>query len=89
MSLNAHIELSALEEELKYFLQRDESRLPSRGCFSRPSRALPSSTVENRVDLVVAPPANISRAAGTMTPADHIRGITNLIETLVSPGVSA
>jgi len=40
---------------------------PVRGCFSRPSRALPFSTMGNRVGPVVAPPANISRASGTRT----------------------
>lgn len=38
---------------------------PVGGCFSRPSRALPSSTRGNRVGPVVSPPANISRASGT------------------------
>jgi len=38
---------------------------PVRGCFSRPSRALPFSTMGNRVGPVVAPPANFSRASGT------------------------
>ncbi len=40
---------------------------PVLGCFSRPSRALPFSTMGNRVGPVVAPPANISRASGTKT----------------------
>jgi hypothetical protein len=38
---------------------------PSSARFSRPSRALPSSTMGDRVDPVVAPPANFSRASGT------------------------
>ena len=41
-----------------------------RGCFSRPSRALPFSTMGNRVGPVVAPPANISRASGTKTTSN-------------------
>ena len=36
-----------------------------RACFSRPSRALPFSTMGNRVGPVVAPPAHFSRASGT------------------------
>ncbi len=38
---------------------------PSFVRLSRPFRALPSSTMGNRVDPVVAPPANLFRASGT------------------------
>ena len=50
---------------------------PIRGCFSRPSRALPFSTMGNRVGPVVAPPANFSRASGTKSgphPAKRAEG---------------
>ncbi len=40
---------------------------PSSARFSRPSRALPSSTMGDRVDPVVAPPATLSRASGTQS----------------------
>lgn len=65
MSLEALKELSALDGEVKRLLQRGEGLSPVRGCFSRPSRALPFSTMGNRVGPVVAPRANISRASGT------------------------
>jgi len=40
---------------------------PSSASFSRRSRALPSSTMGDRVDPVVAPPATLSRASGTQS----------------------
>lgn len=62
-----------------------DSTSPSSACFSRPARALPSSTRGNRVDPVVAPPAHLFRASGTtgtrdpMTNAcDHSRDVTNM-----------
>ena len=51
--------------------------------FSRPSRALPSSTMGDRVDPVVAPPANVSRASGTNAGADQFTGINKLIRNHV------
>jgi len=47
--------------------------------FSRPSRALPSSTMGDRVDPVVSPPANVSRASSTHAGADQFIGINNMI----------
>jgi len=55
------------------------STSPSSARFSRPSRALPSSTMGDRVDPVVAPPANLSRASGTNAGADQFTGINNMI----------
>lgn len=43
-----------------------DSISPSSAHFSRPSRALPSPTAAARRNPVVAPPAHISRASGTM-----------------------
>ena len=60
---------------------------PVRGCFSRPSRALPFSAMGNRVSPVVAPPAHISCASGTESgphsplcgaPRTHGRSLTAL-----------
>lgn len=56
-----------------------DSTSPSSACFSRPSRALPSSTVGNRVDPVVSPPANFFRASGTPNRTEHVPDVGNMI----------
>lgn len=55
-----------------------DSTSPFSARFSRPSRALPSPTMGNRVDPVVAPPANFSRASGTNAGADQFPDIGNM-----------
>lgn len=52
--------------------------------FSRPFRALPSSTMGNRVDPVVAPPANFFRASGTTGSRDHFRDVTKMVAANVA-----
>lgn len=55
-----------------------DSTSPSSARFSRPSRALPSTTVGNRVGPVVAPPANFFRASGTNAGSNQLIGINNM-----------
>lgn len=63
-----------------------DSTSPSSAHFSRPSRALPSSTMGTHAKPVVslrdfvAPPANLSRAFGTPT-ADHFPESTKMVVT--------
>jgi|GEM_PF-5790519 len=58
-----------------------DSTSPSCARFSRPFRALASSTMGNRVDPVVAPPANFFRASGMDARPDQFPGVRHLIPT--------